>query len=180
MALYIEAIIDSNKKKKRYFEHLNSFRAEYFNEPGIGKYKLKHWNMIQQQGLIPVLLYENSTSVGMAEISVGSLYGKEMLNVCTVYIDPQHRGKGLATAFYRWAEQEADEEGINFGIQVEQSSMIQNKTQFKKMGFHWASAITDWGNEMAYNQTTWVLYTKHYLKRIMPIDNCVRQLEETA
>tara|TARA_R110002020_G_scaffold468152_1_gene692217 strand:+ start:1606 stop:2148 length:543 start_codon:yes stop_codon:yes gene_type:complete len=180
MKLTVESIFDSNKKKKQYFNMLNSFRAEYFNEPTIGKYKLKHWDMMQKQGLIPFSLYENNTAIGMAEISGGSLYGIRMLNVCTLYIDPKYRGKGYATGFYRWMEQEAEQQNLGFGIQVEQSSMIKNKTQFMQMGFNWAGVITDCPNDMFYNETTWILFFKPYLKRLMSIDNCVRQLEEVA
>jgi GNAT superfamily N-acetyltransferase len=177
MALQVEAKLESNRKRKQYLELLNKFRAEYFNDPNIKKYKLKHWDSIRSSGIIPLLLFQNNTPIGCVELTVGNSGPKSILNLTTVYFLPKYRSQGYAYDIYRFVEAQAERDGMWFGIHIEQSSLLKNLEKFKQLGFVCADRIADWGTDHHYNETTWILFSKYYAKRFYPLGNIPKIIE---
>ena len=160
-------IVSNHNKHKFVKNHLgllNAFRKEYFNDPNVELVGPQQFAQAHNLGIIPLTLYRDNIAIGMAECTVSNFYGQKGVSVSTVYIKPSHRGKGLSNFIYDFVEYNSPEHIV--GIQVEETSLLANWQKLVDQGFNWFDTVMIGGNGLTYNEPTYMLFRKQYLKRI--------------
>ena len=156
------------KDQKVFCKLLNKFRDEYFDGNSPYDVTLQHLPLIK--GVIRNVLYKYNRPIGVVETGMGMAFGETTMGVCTVYIEPNFRSKGLAQMAYAFVEKQANLTDSLFNIQIEESSLKKNINKFIELGFTHAYHIAEFDNGMEYNEKTFALFKdQHNIDQLTPI-----------
>jgi hypothetical protein len=179
MRLNCQIKFDKSEDIKKYLKLMNEFRIEYFNKPNVPKITESDFAKNKQYRIIPFMLLNGTTPLGIAEITCGNIFNKKRLDISTVYVIPEYRKQRLSETIYNNIESLAHSSDACFGIQIEQSSLLKNIDKFQKLGFVCYDTITEWTTDHCYNEKTYVLFRKNYLKRLKALkkENFYKELK---
>jgi ribosomal protein S18 acetylase RimI-like enzyme len=159
--------LTSRQDKRLYLKYVNKFRKDYFTD--AEPQSMQDVNYALELKTLCLLILLNNKVVGMVEATPGSIKNKKILNIATIYIDKQHRNKGIANFVYHYLDNLLPH--VDIALHIEESNYYNNISKFKEMGFthYWVGFLSSPDHRM-YDEKTFVLYTEKYDNELMPIE----------